>query len=545
MTDLWQQAIASAERALRGDVAARLKASVDAVKLRGDPDPLLQPNLGRNLAYLTSLLEALGLRNESRALLENVVGRLHWDPKSLSLPGDVRNELAVVLADRGLVSAAVTVLSPTVTLGAKDDQSPATTRSLANLAAIKLRLGNLAGATSVAEQALSLSACNNSLLERLEIELLAKSVLAETARQRGRHAEADELVHALARTARQLVHLLGSGHTQSLAALITLARAEFRSAMAADDRERWERAADVLAVAAQKASATLGPRHPLSLSSLVSLATTEFEAAQALSDERRLDGARAMVVAAAQRSAGERNGADSTPVPSPPAARAETSRRPPVRPTSTVPETLAHVSRAPGQRAPEEAAPLRFGVLGPVRAWRGADSLPTGSPQQRALLAALLLREGRTATAGELIDALWGEEPPTQALAAVRTYASRLRKVLSPGVLVSESGGYALRSLGDGALDLAVAQDLAADAERARSTGDLCHARALLNKALSLWDGEVLASVPGPYAETQRTRLEEWRLQLIESRLDMDLEQGCHAEAISELTALTAAHPLR
>lgn len=140
-----------------------------------------------------------------------------------------------------------------------------------------------------------------------------------------------------------------------------------------------------------------------------------------------------------------------------------------------------------------------------------------------------------------------GEEPPSQALAAVRTYASRLRKVLSPGVLVSESGGYAVRltdESGVGAsLDLALAQELAADAEKAKATGDLCHARALLNKALSLWDGEVLASVPGPYAETQRARLEEWRLQLIESRLDMDLEQGCHAEAVSELTALTAPTP--
>lgn len=138
-----------------------------------------------------------------------------------------------------------------------------------------------------------------------------------------------------------------------------------------------------------------------------------------------------------------------------------------------------------------------------------------------------------------------GEEPPSQALAAVRTYASRLRKVLDPDVLVSESGGYAIRSLGDGALDLAVAQELATDAEKAKSSGDLCHARSLLNKTLNLWDGEPLASVPGPYAETQRARLEEWRLQLLESRLDMDLEQGCHAEAVSELTALTAAHPLR
>ncbi|MBT2505435.1 tetratricopeptide repeat protein [Streptomyces sp. ISL-98] len=187
---------------------------------------------------------------------------------------------------------------------------------------------------------------------------------------------------------------------------------------------------------------------------------------------------------------------------------------------------------------------VRFSVLGPVRAWRGGESLNTGSPQQRALLAALLLRDGRTATASELIDAIWGEEPPSQALAAIRTYASRLRKALDPGVLVSESGGYAIRAGAD-TLDLAVAQELAADAEKSRSNGDRCQARTLINKALGLWDGEPLASVPGPYAETQRARLDEWRLQLTETRLDLDLEVGCHAEAISELTALTAAHPLR
>ncbi|MFE7647730.1 AfsR/SARP family transcriptional regulator [Streptomyces phaeoluteigriseus] len=206
------------------------------------------------------------------------------------------------------------------------------------------------------------------------------------------------------------------------------------------------------------------------------------------------------------------------------------------------------VPRVPEQKRPgslREPVTLRFDVLGPVRARRGEQPLATGSPQQRALLAALLLREGRTATAAELIDALWGEEPPSQALAAVRTYASRLRKVLDPGVLVSESGGYAVRGLREGALDLAVAQDWAAEAEKARGAGALGRARELLNRALGLWDGEALAGVPGPYAEAQRVRLEEWRLGLLESRLDMDLEQGCHAEAVSELTALTAAYPLR
>ncbi|WP_327709479.1 NB-ARC domain-containing protein [Streptomyces sp. NBC_00464] len=204
--------------------------------------------------------------------------------------------------------------------------------------------------------------------------------------------------------------------------------------------------------------------------------------------------------------------------------------------------------RVPEQRAPEqrpaEEAGLYFSLLGPVRARRGGETLPSGSPQQRALLTALLLRGGRTATAAELIDAIWGEDPPSQALAAVRTYASRLRKTLGPLTLASDSGGYAMR-IGPEALDLSVAQDRAADAEKARASGDRCRARTLLNEALALWDGEALASVPGPYADYQRSRLEEWRLQLTETRLDLDLEVGCHAEAVSELTALTAAHPLR
>ncbi|MFF1336526.1 BTAD domain-containing putative transcriptional regulator [Streptomyces sp. NPDC058290] len=222
-------------------------------------------------------------------------------------------------------------------------------------------------------------------------------------------------------------------------------------------------------------------------------------------------------------------------------------------PAGTAPAASA---RTPGAASPADPdvtgaddthpAPTatRFAVLGPIRAWRGSEVLPSGTPQQRALLAALLLRGGRTATAPELIDAIWGEDPPQQALATIRTYASRLRKVLAPGMLVSESGGYAIRTPA-GALDLGVARSLAADADRARTAGDRTLARTLLARALDLWDGEPLAGVPGPHAETERTRLAEWHLQLLETRLDLDLELGHHAEAVSELTALTAAHPLQ
>lgn len=198
------------------------------------------------------------------------------------------------------------------------------------------------------------------------------------------------------------------------------------------------------------------------------------------------------------------------------------------------------------EREPVQGQQLRFTVLGPVRAWRGDEQIHSGSPQQKALLAALLLRGGRTATAPELIDGLWGEEPPDAAVAALRTYASRLRKAFGPDsdVLVSESGGYAIR-IGIGAVDAEVAEQLAAEAEKAQHSGDRSRARELINKALDLWAGEPLAGLPGPYAETQRMRLEEWHLVLVETRLDLDLNVGFHAEAVSELTALTAQHPFR
>ncbi|MEU5835368.1 BTAD domain-containing putative transcriptional regulator [Streptomyces diacarni] len=190
---------------------------------------------------------------------------------------------------------------------------------------------------------------------------------------------------------------------------------------------------------------------------------------------------------------------------------------------------------------------LRFALLGPVRAWRGDQPLGMGSPQQKALLAALLLRSGHTATAEELIDAIWGEEPPEQAKAALRTYASRIRKALGPDadLLVSESGGYSLHTGPEAPLDVETAHDCAVRADKAASGGDRTQARELYGAALAQWDGEPLARIPGPYAEHQRIRLEEWRLSLLELRLDLDLQVGCHAEAVSELTALTAAHPLR
>ncbi|NJP68041.1 AfsR/SARP family transcriptional regulator [Streptomyces spiramenti] len=197
---------------------------------------------------------------------------------------------------------------------------------------------------------------------------------------------------------------------------------------------------------------------------------------------------------------------------------------------------------------PPPAAPgLRFTVLGPVLVHDGASTLPAGTPQQRALLAELLLRRGRPATAGELLAAIWGIDAPTHALPTLRTYASRLRKALGTrsAALVSEAGGYALRLGPDDTLDLGEVESIITAAERAAEQDDAARAHGLYGEAVELWEGEPLAGVPGPAAERHRDRLIERLLSLREARLEIALRAGLHAESVSELTALTTAHPLR
>ncbi|MFD8721816.1 BTAD domain-containing putative transcriptional regulator [Streptomyces sp. NPDC059629] len=195
------------------------------------------------------------------------------------------------------------------------------------------------------------------------------------------------------------------------------------------------------------------------------------------------------------------------------------------------------------------AADIRFTVLGAVQVLRDGAVLPTRSPQQQALLAALLLRSGRAASAHELIAAIWGEESPDSALSSLRTYAWRLRQVMeedraAPKFLVSQGDGYQLL-VPPSSVDAVRAEELAAQALRARDAGREAERGRLLNEALGLWQGEPLTGVPGPYAEQQRSRLGALRLTLLEERFEHHLRQGRHGLLIPDLIAFTQEHPMQ
>jgi len=193
----------------------------------------------------------------------------------------------------------------------------------------------------------------------------------------------------------------------------------------------------------------------------------------------------------------------------------------------------------------------KFEVLGPVRGWAGETELELGSPQQRAVLAMLLLARGRQVPLDVLIDGLWETDAPRSAAGTVRTYVSRLRGLLGTGDasyadcgITSAGGGYALR-LGSATLDLDEFELLLRDARSAWHREETARAVGLFRCALGLWRGAALAGVPGSYAESRRVKLTELQLAAEEERLAIEIAAGEHAIAIAELRALLAEHPFR
>jgi DNA-binding SARP family transcriptional activator/Flp pilus assembly protein TadD len=180
-------------------------------------------------------------------------------------------------------------------------------------------------------------------------------------------------------------------------------------------------------------------------------------------------------------------------------------------------------------------------LLGPVGVWGNDRPVPLGGPRQRTVLAALALRAGRAVSVDQLIDAIWGQEPPATARKQVHARVSRLRQALG-GRIVTTHEGYVLHVEPD-ELDVARFDAGVARARRAAAEGRLAEAAERLRVALELWHGPALTGVHGLASEA--TRLEERRLAALEERIEADLALGRHPELVAELSELVAAHPLR
>ncbi|MFI6144599.1 BTAD domain-containing putative transcriptional regulator [Streptomyces sp. NPDC051109] len=189
---------------------------------------------------------------------------------------------------------------------------------------------------------------------------------------------------------------------------------------------------------------------------------------------------------------------------------------------------------------------VRISLLGPLQASHDGRPLNLGHLRQQSVLAALALGAGRTVSRQELLDGVWGMESPLTNVVPVYVY--RLRKALRIGdgpdsVIEHDRCGY---RLAPGAVEVDVARmdRLLTEVGRADRAGEGSEVVRLCSQALDLFCGEPLAGLPGPLAEVERLRLTERRIAVMQRKAQWQLRLGRHFEAIAELFALSAAHPL-
>jgi len=193
----------------------------------------------------------------------------------------------------------------------------------------------------------------------------------------------------------------------------------------------------------------------------------------------------------------------------------------------------------------------RFAVLGPVRAWRGDTELALGPPKQRALLALLLTEAGHPVAVHEIVDALWGQDPPDSAVNVVQRHVGALRRLLEPELpaggqsrwLLRGSGGYRLEVAPDD-LDLlrfrALRQRAAQDGQPPTATG-------LLIEALALWRGPAASGIaPEVRSHPAFTALDGEHLAAVKEAAELALEAGpgLGARVLVTLRQAAAQHPL-
>ncbi len=192
---------------------------------------------------------------------------------------------------------------------------------------------------------------------------------------------------------------------------------------------------------------------------------------------------------------------------------------------------------------------VAIGVLGPVTAWDGdGAAIALKGPRHRAVLARLVVAHGRVVPVTRLVDDLW-EEPPENAVGALRTFVAALRRALEPDraprtpprLLVTEGPGYALlagpEQVDAWRFERAVARAAALPA---------ADALAALEEALGWWRGPAYAQFEQEaWARAERSRLAELRLHAVERRAAAQLDLGRAAAAVPDLDAHVAEHPWR
>ena len=182
-------------------------------------------------------------------------------------------------------------------------------------------------------------------------------------------------------------------------------------------------------------------------------------------------------------------------------------------------------------------------VLGSLEVIRNGEQVRLGSPQQRRLLAVLVVHANEVVSSDRLVDVLWGDDPPASATHSLQTLLSRLRPTLGDERLETCQPGYRLR-VASGEVDALRFEELVRVGLGAAQRSEV--ALGVFDDALGLWRGSPYGEFAGEeFATAEVARLVELRARAIEERSAALLELGRPEEVIGELEAEISAEPFR
>ncbi|WP_327087146.1 NB-ARC domain-containing protein [Nonomuraea sp. NBC_01738] len=180
---------------------------------------------------------------------------------------------------------------------------------------------------------------------------------------------------------------------------------------------------------------------------------------------------------------------------------------------------------------------LEIRLLGPVELMIDGDPVHLAE-RPAVVLAVLALESGRLVGMNQLIDEIWGNDPPATARAQIPIHISTLRKTFGPAKAIETVGSsYRLRASAV-QLDADRVEQLVEQAREARDAG-------LYQQAFELWRGPALAGLGGQRLEVAAQRLEDLRLTILEEWAPLESALVERGQMISRLSGAVSEHPLR
>jgi len=191
---------------------------------------------------------------------------------------------------------------------------------------------------------------------------------------------------------------------------------------------------------------------------------------------------------------------------------------------------------------------LDFRILGPLTALADGATVPVRGGRQQVVLTVLLLEANRIVPVERLVEAVWGQDPPTTARSQIQMAVSELRRTFTKStgakLIASYPAGYAIEVV-EQAVDALRFDRLVAGAREAIRRGDVAAGVDGLRRALRLWSGDVGSGLSSPVIHGAAVQLNEQRLAVLEECLGVELQLGRHHDVIGELRGLAATYPLR